>query len=315
MNKFYFIGNGAYCYANSTAMLLGSIGEDISPAIIEVLCGDGIGASLLKAKNLLYFDNPVLPPDLGITKALDILGFTYKTKFYKNPEDFPIDELKRDLELSSAVLGPVDMGFLSYNHSHVHLNGADHYVLAYGIEGGFIHLNDPEGFPHVFLPLENLKSAWMADRLTFPYNVGYYRYTTQPKRVENPNHEEIYSRAISWFKEIYRGSDERADTKRFEVGSEAIESYSDYVKSNRLNEDEEGHLTHFALPLGAKRASDYSKYFEQYNSKLSELKYDQSRIFGKAQVCASGRDWSSLAETLVDLSRVEEDFKSSLLSQ
>ncbi|MEK6960815.1 MAG: hypothetical protein AABX47_06580, partial [Nanoarchaeota archaeon] len=39
-----YIGNGAYCYANCIAMLLDSIGEDISPGTAEVLSGVGIGA-------------------------------------------------------------------------------------------------------------------------------------------------------------------------------------------------------------------------------------------------------------------------------
>ena len=33
-----------YCYANSTAMLLASAGETVSPRLIEVLSGVGLGA-------------------------------------------------------------------------------------------------------------------------------------------------------------------------------------------------------------------------------------------------------------------------------
>jgi len=94
MNKtFYYIGNGAYCYANSTSMLLASMDENIEPSLIEVLTGTSIGIAveLDKEKKSLSFDrSPTLLPDLGITKALDILGFTYKTKVFDNEEDFPL---------------------------------------------------------------------------------------------------------------------------------------------------------------------------------------------------------------------------------
>jgi len=36
-----YIGNGPYCYANATAMLLASIGENVPPSQIEVLTGQG----------------------------------------------------------------------------------------------------------------------------------------------------------------------------------------------------------------------------------------------------------------------------------
>ena len=43
-----YIGNGDYCYANATAMLLTANGENVSPSRIEGLCGvdeDGAGGA------------------------------------------------------------------------------------------------------------------------------------------------------------------------------------------------------------------------------------------------------------------------------
>ena len=39
-----YIGNGHYCYANVTAMLLDAVGERVKPETIEVLSGVGVGA-------------------------------------------------------------------------------------------------------------------------------------------------------------------------------------------------------------------------------------------------------------------------------
>ena len=40
-----YIGNGHYCYANVTAMLLASVGETVPPGQVEVLSGAGLGAA------------------------------------------------------------------------------------------------------------------------------------------------------------------------------------------------------------------------------------------------------------------------------
>ena len=50
-------GNGAYCYSNSASMLLTTIGEEISPSLIEVLTGFALGASIDAENNLLFFDD------------------------------------------------------------------------------------------------------------------------------------------------------------------------------------------------------------------------------------------------------------------
>lgn len=55
-------GNGSYCYSNSASMLLSTIGEDVSPSLIEVLTGFSLGASI--EDDLLFFDNSITSPDV-----------------------------------------------------------------------------------------------------------------------------------------------------------------------------------------------------------------------------------------------------------
>ena len=317
MNKtHYFIGNGAYCYANSASMLLTSISENIEPSLIEVLTGTSIGIAveLDKEKQSLSFDHsPTLLPDLGITKALDILGFTYQTKAFNKEEDFllALDELKKDLTKSPAVIGPVVMGHLTYNPDHKHLMDADHFVLVYDIDDNFVYIHDPEKFPHVFLKFEQLKRAWQGEGIS--YKRGYYRYTFAPKRIESPSNEEIYSRAISFFKTIYKDGELMTDKKKVEIGGEAVRSYAKYIRERGLDDRERGHFVYFALPLGAKRALDYFKFFTPYSKRLADLKYKQSVIFGTAHTYATNKDWGQLAGEFEKLATVEEQFKNELL--
>ncbi|PIS38630.1 MAG: hypothetical protein COT34_02640 [Candidatus Nealsonbacteria bacterium CG08_land_8_20_14_0_20_43_11] len=293
-------------------MLLSSIGENIPSSLIEVLTGVGIGATLIRSKNLLYFNNQTLLPDLGLTKALDILGFQYQTKVFDKPEDFPIDELRRDLKISPAVIGPLDMSLLIYNPNHKYLKGADHFALAYDLDEKFLYVHDPAGFPHVFLPLKQLKESWQANGVS--YKKGYYRYTFSPKRIESPSDREIYERALNFFKKIYQEGETQTDRNKYGIGGEAIREFSAFIQKNGLKEKERGHFVYFVLPLGSKRALDYFKFFEPFNKELSRLKYQQSKIFGTAHTHAVDKDWSSLTKAFLNLAEVEEQFKNALLN-
>lgn len=318
MNKtYYYIGNGAYCYANSAAMLLASIGENIEPFLIEVLTGTSIGIAveLDKVKKSLSFDHsPTLLPDLGITRALDILGFTYQTKVFDREEDFPraLDELRKDLAISPAAIGPVVMGHLVYNPEHKYLMDADHFVLVYDIDDNFVYIHDPDKYPHVFLSFEQLKKAWQGEGIS--YKKGNYRYTFAPKRIENPSNEAIYSRAIGFFKTIYKDGELITEKKKIEIGGEAVRNYASYIKERGLDDKERGHFVYFALPLGAKRALDYFKFFTPHNKKLANLKYKQSVIFGAAHTYATNKDWERLASEFEKLASVEDQFKNELLN-
>ncbi|MBU0976481.1 MAG: hypothetical protein ABIE03_03100 [Patescibacteria group bacterium] len=309
MNDSYFeyVGNGLYCYANSMAMLLVGIGEDIKPALIEVLTGISLGVKLNKEDNLLRFNIHQLLPDLGLTKALTLLGFTYETKVFEDKDDFPKDELKEDLKLSPAVIGPLDMGYLTYNPRHKYLKGADHYVLGYKIENDLLYLHDPENFPNVFLSMYKLKEAWQANGIS--YKKGYYRYITNLRRTEKPREEQIYRKAVRFFKENYLISEEFQESSKFELGSDALVKYSKYVKENGLNENDVKWYIYFALPLGAKRANDYAVYFRNFDQKLSELKFVQSQIFGSLHCYAVAGNWKKLAVGFEKLARNENEFK------
>lgn len=70
-----YIGNGHYCYSNSTAMLLSSIGENVSPQIVEVLSGVGLGAMIEKERTLFL---SMRDPDDGINYALTSLALLQK---------------------------------------------------------------------------------------------------------------------------------------------------------------------------------------------------------------------------------------------
>lgn len=303
-----YIGNALYCFADSTSMLLASIGENIPPSRIEVLTGVGLGAFWVEDAKLIFFSNT--PPDIGVSEALKLLGFEYIEKSRQEAEPAPLEELRTDLAKSPAVLGPLDMGYLSYFPGSE--AGVDHFVLAYEMDEDEIHLHDPAGFPHVSLPQDQLELAWKAERI--PYRRDYYRYWTSPKRAHHPTEEEIYDQALQYFRSGYQYADELAARENWIIGREAILACADQVRGGKVSPHEVGHMVGFAFKLGAKRALDFAAFFDFRDAELAALKRRQAKLFGRCHTLAVRKEWSSLADTLQELADVEEEFRVALFA-
>src|SRR5262245_16640423 len=127
-----YVGNAAYCYANTTAMLLASIGESVSPSLIEVLTGVGLGAWWDRSSRLAFFDS--VAPTAGAGGAPPRRRFSCRGRAGAGGAPPPLDELRRALAAGPVALGPIDMGDLSYVPWASQARGSDHFVLAYAID-------------------------------------------------------------------------------------------------------------------------------------------------------------------------------------
>ncbi len=302
-----YIGNGPYCYANSTAMLLASIGENVPPSQIEVLTGAGLGAFWVPDAKLIYFSNT--PPDVGVSIALETLGFECIEKALTEAEAAPFEALRASLIKSPAVLGPLDMAYLDYLPYHENCVGADHYVLAYAMDQDEVHLHDPDGFPHVSLSLGQLDLAWKAERIG--YRRGAYRYWAEPRRARQPTEPEIYDCALKGFLARYQETGDLPGREGPIVGRDAILACADHVRAG-APPSTAGFMTGFAFRLGARRALDYAQFFEPHNGELAALKRDQAELFGQCHMCAIRAAWTALAERLKALADVETAFRAAL---
>ncbi|MGE7215000.1 hypothetical protein ACQKJC_00780 [Priestia koreensis] len=294
-------GNGAYCYANGGSMLLASIGETVSPSLLEVASGFSLGASLVR-HNLLHFDQATSSPDQALNHAFHHLGFQVTENVKGNDASMPIDELTEALKNGPALLGPLDMGMLTYLPNHPFLHGCDHYVLAIKIEGDRLLLHDPAGYPYVWFPITQLENAWRAKSIT--WSSGAYRYWTSPKRMEDASDGVLAQRLLSFYEEIYR-----RHQKEYQSGSAIIYQKATDMKRDLVSMAEKEHLRHFAFPVGARRALDFSQFFQQSSPTFSSLKKAQAEIFGECYTYASYEDWGMVGERLEKLSEVEEEIE------
>ncbi|MGG7220216.1 hypothetical protein ACQXR1_07805 [Bacillus sp. ATD] len=300
-----YIGNGHYCYSNSTAMFLSSIGENVSPQLIEILTGVGLGAMIENEKKL-YFS--MRDPDDGINYALNILGFTAEEHQQASDLDDPFPLLKQQIKQNPVILGPLDMGELTYHPNHKNLNGSDHYVLGYQMDNENIYVQDPAGFPFVPLSLDQFKKAWMAERI--PYRKGINKYWSTAKKVVTLDNNEIYERAIDYFKRTYREF-EKVDIGL--IGREAICFYADQLLNASITADTIGHTTFFLFQLSARRANDYAVYFKGRHSHLSVLKTEQAKVFGMCHSMSVNKDWKGISEKLMKLADLEDNFRLEIL--
>ncbi len=305
----HFLDSYWYCYANSTAMLLRSIGERIEPSLIEVLSGVSFGA-FISDNGLPFFSGYGGCPDKGISKALNILGFELEERASETGVEAPFALLKEKIEKSPVILGPLDMSYLRYNPKRPKERGVDHYVVAYKIGDKKIFLNDPAGYANVFISFADMEKAWKAEKVS--YRRDYFRYWTNPERLASPSVESIYKEAIKHFKDIYENNKKTAEEKGVKFDESAILKLARQAKNGKLNKTQIGQLTHFALPLGAKRALDYASFFKGQNASLTALKIRQAELFGLGQTYASSNKWDELGNILEKLAEIEKKIKQEL---
>ncbi|MEK8129034.1 hypothetical protein WMW72_14110 [Paenibacillus filicis] len=311
---FTYVGNGAYCYANSTSMLLDSIGEQVSPNLIEVLTGVGLGAVWFKEDNMIFFSNGI--PHLGVSKAMDILGCASK-EVSGTDEAGLVEKIAEELKEHPIMMGPLDMGFLTYMPNHPYLHGSDHYVLALGLEDGWVRLHDPAGYPFATLPVRDLIQACKTNRLQYRLypNDLIYHYWSEPVRLQHRTSSEMYREAIRYFREVYLDADRLASVHGWMTGGDAIAALQRHVKAGEVDPGLQGHLTHFAFQVGARRALNYSEFFQCENPKLSGLKFMQSEMFGNCHGLAVRGEWQAIGDSLQGLGEFEQQFRELLFQK
>jgi len=292
-----------YCYANATAMLLAASGAPVSPRLIEVLSGVGLGA-FQTAEGLPFFSGLCGLPDTGISAALAQLGFAWTETATDDAATDPFDALAAQLKVSPAVLGPLDMRHLVYNPMRPRGPGVDHFVLALAMDGDTVRLHDPAGFAHALIARPDLEAAWRAESIG--YRRGHFRCWSRPHRVRAVPDDDLQASAIRHFAALYRDAAALAAQRRERIDGALIRDWAEAARHGALGDARIGHLTHFALPLGAKRALDYAGFFARRWPVLAELKRAQAVAFGACHSHLLSGDRRAAADQFSRLADIED---------
>lgn len=231
-----YIGSGPYCYSNSLSMLIG----EPAPAI-EVLTGSPFGMQLLGGR-LPLFDPHGWDPDQGLDIAIDLLGWTC-VRQSADTQDQALAQLREAVEAGPVFVGPVEMGLLVHQPGMGTPIEADHFVVVTAVAGEHIQFHDPHGFPYATLPIPAFLAAWRAD--TISYTEQRYSMRHGFRRVKSVGADAAMRASIpfaaAW---LDRGESHAAADRLAEMISDGLDPAV------------HGHLTHFAIRVGARRLSD-----------------------------------------------------------
>ena len=300
-----------YCYANSTAMLLGASGIVIRPAEIEVLSGVGLGA-FMRPHGLPFFSSAAGVPDRGITRALEILGFEFEEHAREDGSAPPFDWLTSRLADGPVIVGPLDMSLLGYNPGRPRFGGVDHYVLVSAIDAANVLIYDPAGYAAVWLSREQFAESWRAS--TIAYRRGGFRAWCAPRRLRAPTDASIRREAVAWFQSLYRQSEIVAAEQGWVEGEQVIRDLARMVRDRTLSDAQAGHLRFFALPLGAKRALHFSEFLAGIDPAVAALKQRQATLFGACHSRCMQEDAAAMADSLDSLATCEAELRAAILA-
>jgi hypothetical protein len=215
--------------------------------------------------------------------------------------------LQEVLRTGPVLLGPLDMGFLPYDPNHTHKRGGDHFIVVLKLEADWAQVHDPQFYPCAVLPVTDLMRAWNATDLgyaTCAYTLrGGFR---EQRRVSQEHMLNDTLRAVQELSHT-------PPTGPVAYGGAAAFTLAAEVLHNRPSEAFIALLTHFALPLGARRCLDAAGFLAVVgNTTAARLMGDKAEAFGQAQYYAVQKDWKRTTELLEHLAKVEDELAQSL---
>mgnify|MGYP000876068811 FL=1 len=296
-----YFGDVSLCYSYSLAMALDAYGYDFKAEFLEAIMVMGNGASIVKEDEehpLVFFDNGM--PDLSISHSLKILGFDYEDFYLKDGAEVDLEEIKGKLEtfLSNGpvVLGPLDMGHLTYNPNHTILYGVDHFVTVYGIDDQYLYLHDPAGFACMKVTFNDILEAWKAEAID--YKRGAYSMWGNFKKVKSPSQTQIYQETARIMKNRYLNGQ-----------SGVLECYAKAVAENGLNTEQKQLHQYFSFKLAAVRNLYLSKFLKDHDPEGARLKEELATLFGQAHLSCLKEDYQELSHLLCQIAEVDGRFR------
>ena len=296
-----YFGDVSLCYSYSLAMALDSFGYDFKAEFLEAIMVMGNGASIVKEDEehpLVFFDNGM--PDLSISHSSKILGFDYEDFYLKDGAEVDLEEIKGKLEtfLSNGpvVLGPLDMGHLTYNPNHTILYGVDHFVTVYAVDGQHLYLHDPAGFACMKVTFNDIIEAWKAEAID--YKRGAYSMWGNFRKVKSPSQTQIYQETAR----IMR-------TRYLDGQSNVLAFYAKSVAENGLNTEQKQLHQYFSFKLAAVRNLYLSKFLKDHDPEGARLKEELATLFGQAHLSCLKEDYQELAHLLYQIAEVDGRFR------
>ncbi|WP_280409530.1 hypothetical protein [Nocardia brasiliensis] len=260
-----YIGSVPYCYSNSLAMLLGAHAP--STAVIETLTGSPFGAQL-DGGTMPFFDPVGWHPEIGLSAAIELLGWSC-TRSAGGSAPAALERLRDASTRGPVLVGPLDLGLLTYRPNAEAALGADHYVVVLAVAGDSVLLHDPQGHPFATLPAAEFLESWRGERVTYSDTPFVLRSDFVREREVSPLEalESAVPQAIRWTA----------------GASDAAAAIADLV-TRGLPPQIRGLLADFGIRVGSRRLIDAAASLTLLGrTEAAELAATQARLIGGLQ--------------------------------
>ena len=256
-------------------------------------------------------------PHVSVGRALRLLRYDNNFRSFSS-SSVALGFLRRTLEKDAVLIGPVDMGFLTYDRYREFKLGSDHYLVATEVDdGNVVVVNDPDGYVQVPIPIADFLRAWKADRIQ--YKRGPYSLWTIGRRRGKTPRRRIYKATLRL---ALRNLRERQEVKRagrivYCTGPKAIQRLADDIKRKRSSRWLRFYST-FTFRASAQKCFDSSIFIKEAPSsnaslsRASEIRMTQARLYSRTQLYGASNKFSQVSRTLSSISQLEEDFEKQL---
>lgn len=297
-----YVGNGEYCFSNSLHMSLlgsGAPPESLpSPSFLECLTTIPFGNTYLKEAELFFFCGP--NPDFGRTRVIEIMGWTCQVE-YGGTEEVALARLRAAAQHAPVLIGPLNMGYLTYNPTAPSLDGVDHFIVVLSVEEDRVVVHDPKGFPCTILPFEDLLKAWRAERIA--YRTEPYTQRSAFRPVQPASRQQMIERIVPDIGAKLR--QERWESGMY-GGVAALRMLAHTLRA-QVPTHLANHLLYYALPLAVRHKVDAQAFLrEGHLSEAADLLEQQARLLGQAQYAGVQHTWSSVATLIEQVATIEE---------
>lgn len=298
-----YTGNSHYCYANSLHMCLKHAGMANlpEPGLLECMTGMPFGALFMQLESPLFFPSHAdLNPNSGLSRALSILGWTCK-QWEGGDAESALEALKVNLKEGPVLLGPLDLGYLTYDPNHRLKRGGDHFIVALKLEGDHVRVHDPQFYPFAALSVNDLMRAWNATDLG--YATCAYTLRGDFREDRQVSTEDMVKTTLKSARELIHAT---PAGPVFFGGSKAFHLAARVIRG-RPSQAFAGLLVHFVLPIGARRCHDAADFLKSAGqAEAAEWMVKKAESYGLAQYHATQEDWKRTEGLFEDLAEIED---------
>jgi hypothetical protein len=215
-----------------------------------------------------------------------------------------------------ALVGPVDMGFLTYQPDCPGTPGSDHFVVVTGINSDEVRVHDPAGFPLALISYSDFFVAWLAEgiaykrgpctmRTAFRVNEPVLRRTAiarslpriRAKLMENPNGAKFFGENGP---NVYASGD-------------ALRLLAKDIR-NGLDKPAETYLLKYAFPLAVKRCLDAASFLNEAVKVRGAANMSRhAELYAVAGSRGVHGIWSDVADAIEMCAKCEDELHASMI--